>query len=201
MTNASSTRLQSTEFTACWYSRVRRAPGEARARSPHIFNAFTSTLLHFNFYDFRPPEGLCFVWVKVVAPGLRIEKPDAFPSSQRGCRVTSGRAPAAGFLHSLPHSGLIPVRPNFCAWECKLTPAGCACQEGNTTGCIPSNDGLGDRLKAGFPQRQGCGVSPLQSDPMAQLVMTLAPVSSVDASLGLEAERASSATNVETLNL
>jgi hypothetical protein len=28
-------------------------------------------------------------------------------------------------------------------WECKVTPAYCACQEGNTIGCILSNDGLG----------------------------------------------------------
>jgi len=28
-------------------------------------------------------------------------------------------------------------------WECKVTPAYCACQEGNTIGCILNNDGLG----------------------------------------------------------
>jgi hypothetical protein len=28
-------------------------------------------------------------------------------------------------------------------WDCKVTPAYCACQEGNTIGCISSNDGLG----------------------------------------------------------
>src|SRR5579862_3479951 len=41
-------------------------------------------------------------------------------------------------------------------WDCKVTPAGCACQEGNTTGCIPSNDGLDAVLGTGFPhKRQG----------------------------------------------
>jgi len=28
-------------------------------------------------------------------------------------------------------------------WDCKVTPAYCACQERNTIGCISSNDGLG----------------------------------------------------------
>jgi len=115
-----------------------------RARSPHIFNFY-----RFQAPGVRLPEGSCFVGVKSTAPGLRIEKPDAIclivPA---GCRVTSGWASAAGCftLTFLLPSDPIPVRPNFCAWECKLTPAGCACQEGNTIGCIPSNDGLG----AGF---------------------------------------------------
>ena len=46
--------------------------------------------------------------------------------------------------------GLIPVRRNLCAWECKVTPADCACQEANTIGCIPSNDGLDAGLRCGF---------------------------------------------------
>ena len=46
---------------------------------------------------------------------------------------------------------LIPVRRNFRAWICKVTPADCACQAGNTTGCIPSNDGLDAGLGPGFP--------------------------------------------------
>jgi len=41
---------------------------------------------------------------------------------------------------------------NLCAWDCKITPAYCSCQEGNTIGCIPNNDGLGAPLSAGFPQ-------------------------------------------------
>jgi hypothetical protein len=72
--------------------------------------------------------------------------------------------------YSLLRSGPIPVRPNFCAWECKLTPAGCACQEGNTIGCIPSNDGLGAGLAPGFPQeKQGFKVSKWQDDKVAKL--------------------------------
>jgi hypothetical protein len=46
------------------------------------------------------------------------------------------------------------VRRNFVAWDCKVTPADCACQEGNTTGCIPNNDGLGAGLEPVFPH---CG--------------------------------------------
>jgi hypothetical protein len=37
--------------------------------------------------------------------------------------------------------------------DCKVTPAGWACQEGNTTGCISSNDGLDAGLGVGFPHR------------------------------------------------
>jgi hypothetical protein len=48
----------------------------------------------------------------------------------------------------------IPVRRKFRPWICKVTPADCACQERNTTGCIPSNDGLGAGLRPEFPH---CG--------------------------------------------
>ena len=54
-------------------------------------------------------------------------------------------------LHSLPAIfRLIPVRRKIHAWDCKVTPAGCACQEGNTTGCIPNNDGLDAGVRDGF---------------------------------------------------
>ena len=45
-----------------------------------------------------------------------------------------------------PHSR----EAEFGAWDCKVTPAGCACQERNPTGCIPSNDGLDAGFEAGF---------------------------------------------------
>jgi hypothetical protein len=45
----------------------------------------------------------------------------------------------------------IPVRRKFRPWICKVTPADCACQGRNTTGCIPSNDGLGAGLRPDFP--------------------------------------------------
>ena len=44
-----------------------------------------------------------------------------------------------------------PWRRNACAWDCKVTPLYCTCQEGNTIGCIPSNDGLDARLGVVFP--------------------------------------------------
>jgi hypothetical protein len=55
------------------------------------------------------------------------------------------------------------VRPNLCAWECKVTPAGCACQEGNTIGCIPSNDGLDAAFGTVFPHWEGYGSSKFRS--------------------------------------
>ncbi len=48
----------------------------------------------------------------------------------------------------------IPVSRNFGAWDCKVTPAGSSCQEGNTIGCIPSNDGLDAGFGPCFPH---CG--------------------------------------------
>jgi hypothetical protein len=43
-------------------------------------------------------------------------------------------------------------------WDCKVTPAYCACQEGNTTGCISSNDGLGTGMVDLFSTRGIHGV-------------------------------------------
>ena len=48
----------------------------------------------------------------------------------------------------------IPVRRKLCAWDCKVTPASCACQEGNTIGCIPSNDGLDAGSRPCFPHHR-----------------------------------------------
>jgi len=61
-------------------------------------------------------------------------------------------------LHSSipPHSRGVKIR----AWDCKLTPADCACQERNTTGCIPSNDGLDAGLGTGFPQKSFASCQP-----------------------------------------
>jgi hypothetical protein len=42
---------------------------------------------------------------------------------------------------------------NLLLWDCKVTPAGCACQEGNTICCISSNDGLDAGLGVRFPHR------------------------------------------------
>ena len=69
-----------------------------------------------------------------------------------GCRVTSGSG-GPPVSYTIRNSSPIPVGRNLLAWDCKVTPAGCGCQEGNTIGCIPSNDGLDAGSGAGFPQR------------------------------------------------
>jgi hypothetical protein len=58
---------------------------------------------------------------------------------------------------ALNHNCLRKLRPhsreagNLLLWDCKVTPAGCACQEGNTICCISSNDGLDSGLGMCFP--------------------------------------------------
>ena len=100
--------------------------------------------------------GGCLV-LRFRAPGLRIWKPG------RLSLFLLRRVPSHLWLGTGPHPYLsvplwefrpIPVRRNFRAWDCKVTPADCACQEGNTTGCIPSNDGLGAGFVPGFPHRK-----------------------------------------------
>jgi hypothetical protein len=85
---------------------------------------------------------------------LKARAPEPFTACG-GCRVTSGWAPDR-LLPRLHCFRPIPVRRRafFVAWDCKVTPADCACQERNTTGCIPNNDGLGAGLEPGFPH---CG--------------------------------------------
>src|SRR5579864_9789992 len=94
----------------------------------------------------------------VSAPGLRIRKPGRLDACTflacGGRQVTSGWAPyrlgcITAFTTLLFRP--IPVRRNLCAWDCKVTPASCACQEGNTIGCIPSNDGLDAGSVPRFP--------------------------------------------------
>ena len=71
---------------------------------------------------------------------------------REGSRITSGPAPSRRFsclfgLLNIPVK-LAPFprgRVSKGPWECKVTPAYCACQERNTIGCISSND----RLDAG----------------------------------------------------
>jgi len=95
---------------------------------------------------------------KAVASGLRIKKPDAVPVFRAGVpsHLWLGTGPPGP---SLLNSSPIPVRRKLRAWDCKLTPADCACQERNTTGCIPSNDGLDAGLGTRFPhQIQAAGV-------------------------------------------
>jgi hypothetical protein len=48
---------------------------------------------------------------------------------------------------SLAETRPIPVERISMPRDCKVTPAGCACQERNTTGCISNNDGLDAELR------------------------------------------------------
>jgi hypothetical protein len=43
------------------------------------------------------------------------------------------------------------------AVDCNLTAAYCATQEGNTTGCISSNDGLGAGVEVSFSTDENAG--------------------------------------------
>ncbi len=71
--------------------------------------------------------------------------------------AASAKSPLAGAgPRSLVYAfRLIPVRRKFVAWDCKVTPADCACQERNTTGCISSNDGADAGTMARFSTFRG----------------------------------------------
>jgi hypothetical protein len=92
------------------------------------------------------------------APGLRIWKPGRLSLVLLLRRVPShlwlGTGPRPLFISTAWEFRPIPVSRNFGAWDCKVTPAGSSCQEGNTIGCIPSNDGLGAGFGTRFPH---CG--------------------------------------------
>jgi hypothetical protein len=116
------------------------------ARPPHCIG--------FRLPEFRRPgpEGFTSPGLRFRAPGLPTWKSRRLSLFCGGRQVTSGLAPyRIVFLLPLLRSRPIPVGRNFMPWDCKLTPVDCTCQEGNTTGCIPSNDGLGAGLGPGFP--------------------------------------------------
>jgi hypothetical protein len=48
----------------------------------------------------------------------------------------------ATLLTAPAESRPVPARRISKLWDCKVTPAYCGCQGGNTIGCISSNDGL-----------------------------------------------------------
>ena len=100
-----------------------------------------ATAFGFGFPAFGKPEG------SVCGAGLTNRKPvrqNVFACGER--RVTSGRALHRYFVFAL----LVPARRKFVAWDCKVTPADCACQERNTTGCISNNDGADTGMGARF---------------------------------------------------
>ena len=130
----------------CWLTvTVLSCTGGGRARPPHLFG-------------FRPP-----------LPGFR-ETFGLFHSSL-GCgrRAYESEGPGAPCIGSGGAKSPLALGPNrslrttlhvvsphsreakFAAWDCKVTPVHCTCQEGNTICCIPSNDGLGAGLGPGFP--------------------------------------------------
>jgi hypothetical protein len=52
-------------------------------------------------------------------------------------------------------TSLVPAKKvSKMLWDCKVTPPYCTCQEGNTIGCISSNDGLDAGVRIFFPQRK-----------------------------------------------
>ena len=98
----------------------------------------------------RKPEGC--TWVKVSGAGLtdrEAQAPEPFWQAENAESPLAGRR-TASFVFAW-QLRLIPVRRKFVAWDCKVTPAAGTCQEGNTTGCIPSNGGLDAGLRRGFP--------------------------------------------------
>jgi hypothetical protein len=95
--------------------------------------------------------------IKTAGAGLTDPKAERPISSAAEDQVTSGLAPNRCIqLTATYESRPIPVRRNLVPWDCKVTPADCTCQEGNTIGCIPNNDGLDARSGPRFPHgRQG----------------------------------------------
>jgi len=100
------------------------------------------------------------------APGLRIQLPE--PKSRATHWLSAGRhqvtspwhRPLALYrlLSSLAHFASLTSRipphsreAKFMPWDCKVTPVDCACQEGNTICCTPSNDGLDTGFDVSFP--------------------------------------------------
>ena len=122
-------------------------PGEDRG---------TATALRFGS-GFRGSASGALVWLKVSGAGLtdlKAQAPEPFLLRRVPSHLLAEHRTA--FLKYPTHSR----EPEFVAWDCKVTPASCACQEGNTIGCIPSNDGAGAGFRAGFPH---CGKT---KDPM-----------------------------------
>jgi len=123
--------------------------------------------LCFLYLVVRPGGGTGRTATALLITGFRFRAPD----SGAGClsfsivflplrvwrRVTSGLAPSPLFT-APAEIRPVPARRISKPWDCKVTPAYCACQEGNTTGCILNNDGLGAGLRDSFgirfPQRE-----------------------------------------------
>jgi hypothetical protein len=131
---------------ACFTVMSRPGGGSGNGHRASFRNPSTSFRL--------PAFGFRFL---VSAPGLRIRKPGRLYLSDLR-RAPSHLWLGAFWVALLAFTTLlfrpIPVRRNLCAWDCKVTPASCTCQEGNTIGCIPNNDGLDAGSGPCFPH---CG--------------------------------------------
>jgi hypothetical protein len=124
--------------------------GGVGERSPHSFGFRNSAS--------GEPERIHLVAFKVIALGQRIWEPKRlclFLPAEGTESPLAGRL-AAHFQSLSPVLFGIPAHSReseFPPWDCKVTPASCACQEGNTTGCIPNNDGLDAGPVPRFPHR------------------------------------------------
>jgi hypothetical protein len=121
-----------------------RAPGEDRGTA-------TALIAGFRHSASGSSSCFCFQLKKVSGAGLTdLEAQAPEPFLMR-------RVPSHLWLDTGPRLLWIPSHSReaeFVAWDCKVTPAGCACQGRNTTGCIPSNDALDAGFEPGFPH---CG--------------------------------------------
>ena len=105
-------------------------PGEDREeRPPHCLIRLPASAFRLPEKRLLPPD--CFiVFLRLRGRRLGHLWPDAIPPV---------------FLTALGRLKLSRSRESSFKglWECKVTPATCSCQEGNTIGCILNNDGLG----------------------------------------------------------
>ena len=90
--------------------------------------------------------------VRRRANGSEARAPEPFLA----CEVVTGHLWPGTPPQWLAFSSRTPAHsrgPKFSAWDCKVTPAYGACQEGNTICCILSNDGPDARGGPSFPHR------------------------------------------------
>jgi hypothetical protein len=133
-------------------SRSLSCTGGGRARPPHFGFRLPPPGYRETFWPF--PQQF-----RLRAPGLRIRRAWRPIIGSGGAKSPLAWGRTAALRTTVyvvsPHSR----EAKFPAWDCKVTPVHCTCQEGNTICCIPSNDGLGAGLRPGFPHRAREGVS------------------------------------------
>ena len=101
---------------------------------------------------------------RLRAPDLRIRTHEYRRPVRPMFAADKAKSPLAWRRTAASADCSLPIRPHsreagfFTAWDCKVTPARCSCQEGNTIGCIPSNDGLDTAFGPRFPHRGPDGI-------------------------------------------